>query len=236
MTNARDFLGTLPIFAEMTPEEVAICAELVTKEETFEPGEVIYSEGDPPAGMYIVVEGAVEVLGVFPGGVERVVGTHRKGDIFGWLALIDKLEQHGTARAAEKTRTLQLEEPAFDVLEEKHPAIYRKIIAYFLDTMAGYMRGLVEQYKSAVEWNLEVSGLTGMSLGALLKGDTDVTVQLRGGESLRGRIVKLDQSMAGHELLFRCGADEVHIIPYHSISRISTDTASVPGPDGTQEF
>ena len=169
----------------------------------------------------MVEHGAVEILAsVNSGDVDRPVFTARAGGIFGWLSLIDEKERPGHARAIEKTRTLLLDGPAFERIEAEHPATYLKLVRFFLATMAGQVRGLVDYVNTSIEWGLEISGLAGLNLQNLVSEHADVQVELVNGTTLAGRLIKFEASAAGHELLLRAG-DQLHMVPYASLVRIT---------------
>ena len=69
---------------------------------TFEPGEVIFRQGDPgEREAYLVHDGKVEVRRRTPDG-ERVLRTLTKGDLLGEVALFSDAPHSATARAIER--------------------------------------------------------------------------------------------------------------------------------------
>ncbi len=69
---------------------------------TFAPGERIFREGDAGDCAYLIEKGSVEVF-VTEHGVERMVSSIGRGEIFGEVALIDQQPRTATIKAAEDT-------------------------------------------------------------------------------------------------------------------------------------
>lgn len=53
-------LRSLPLFSEVDPGRLKLLC-FTSARESFEPGEVIFHEGDPGFGAYVIMSGAVEV-------------------------------------------------------------------------------------------------------------------------------------------------------------------------------
>ena len=223
------------MFERMTAGELAAVVEMVV-EESFQPGEVVYSAGDPAGGMYVVVCGAVEIVTPIAPGVERTFMTARDGDFFGWIGLISEDERAATARVVEATRTVRLEDAPLRALEESNPTGYSKMLDHFMIAMARQVRDGVQSMNAAIAWSMEVSGLVHLNLASMIKGSLDVAVALVDGSTLRGRIMKFEASGAGHELLLAGDDSNLHLLPYHSVVRISMARGDVPAFDQTAEL
>lgn len=65
-------------------------------------GQVIFNEGDKPDGVYLVVEGGVEIIKKVDG-EERHLTTVFKDGVFGEMALINNMPRSASARATENT-------------------------------------------------------------------------------------------------------------------------------------
>jgi CRP-like cAMP-binding protein len=87
MSERQQFLGTVPLFATLAPDELSIVAEMVTAV-GWEAGADVFSMGDAGDSMFAVEEGVVEVYTVVSG-IEKLFMTVRAGGVFGLLSLID---------------------------------------------------------------------------------------------------------------------------------------------------
>ncbi len=79
-------------------------------------GEVIFSDGEPPGCMYVVLRGEVEVLSG-----DRVVGSIHEGQALGALSLLDVSPRLTAARAAGPCELALLDEKRYRALVEQKP-------------------------------------------------------------------------------------------------------------------
>jgi CRP-like cAMP-binding protein len=96
-----------PFVAEFRPEHVARLAALA-KQVRFEPGQVIFHEGDDYSVLYLLGEGMVALELDVPGHVMRVQ-TLYAGDLFDWSALLPHAGKHFQARALNAVTALAFE-------------------------------------------------------------------------------------------------------------------------------
>jgi CRP/FNR family transcriptional regulator len=175
MTEAQTFLATVPLFASLTTDELALVGELATAVE-WDGGEIVYSIADAGDAAFVVREGVVELFSIV-GGIERLFMTARPGGVFGLLSLIDDGERPGSARAAEKTRALMIRRDSFSKLLAAHPETGIKLLENLGLTLGRQVRTLIEQYRATVAWNLEITGLTSLNLERLMTERVEVTVE-----------------------------------------------------------
>jgi CRP-like cAMP-binding protein len=76
-------------------------------ERVYEPGDVIFKEGDTGTEMYIVQEGKVVITkGV--AGREVFLAMLERGDFFGEMALLDSQPRHATCSALVRARVVSI--------------------------------------------------------------------------------------------------------------------------------
>ncbi len=94
----------------------------------FEPGQVIFKEGDPGEQMFIIIQGAVEIRKRTSASTARTLSTFKPGDVFGEMAIIENKPRSATAVATTASRMLVLNEPLFLAMIERNPDFARKMI------------------------------------------------------------------------------------------------------------
>jgi hypothetical protein len=114
--------GTLFLFATIGPVLLTIALILLIGvgvykfrrrhslfiSETFEPGQVVFRQGDEGDCAYFIRSGDVEVVQQQPDGSEAVVAKLSRGQYFGEMALIRNAPRNATIRAATRTEAAVL--------------------------------------------------------------------------------------------------------------------------------
>jgi len=130
-----DPLGRTAHFRLLPPAErrrlLGQCTERVLKV-----GEVLFAEGEPCRGLYILVEGRVELRQLSPRGREQVLHTEGPGATLGEAPLFDHGGYVASAVAAVPTRALFVPRADVIALLRRHPAIAVSL----LETMARRVR------------------------------------------------------------------------------------------------
>ncbi|RLE23513.1 MAG: hypothetical protein DRJ65_11665 [Acidobacteria bacterium] len=219
MSELQEALAQLAVFERLEVEEIEVLAS-GTGEQTFAPGEVLWSEGDASSGLFVVLDGAVELIGSFAGGVERVFGTVRPGQVLGLLSVIDDGPRPATAKAVEPTRVLAMNRAVIAHLRGSAPVTWAKIISGLGDQLAAQTRLIVEQYRRSIAWSLEVSGCAGFNINRLVSDSVAVEVELVNGSCVAGVIMGLESDETGHHLLLRSDDGKLRLIPYRSVVQI----------------
>jgi NADH dehydrogenase len=84
--------------------------------EHFEPGQVVFHQGDLGDRLYIVLNGEAEAVGRGPDGAESVLGRIGAGEFFGEMALLKDSGRNATVRCVKAMDTLSLPKSDFGVL------------------------------------------------------------------------------------------------------------------------
>jgi CRP-like cAMP-binding protein len=87
------------------------------REQSYAPGEVVVSEGDPATRLYLIVDGTANV----EQGAQGTVGKMQAGDFFGELALIEEHGRTATVRAETALNCLIIPAWEFRASLEEHP-------------------------------------------------------------------------------------------------------------------
>ena len=131
-------LSRTPVFAGL-PQRLLGRLAVQLFEKQYAPGEVIFHEGDPGKGLFVVLDGEVEILREMKEG-ERRIASFGPSTAFGELALIDDLPRSATARASAPSRLLILYRSHFETLVAGDRSIALVVMHNLLRTLAGYVR------------------------------------------------------------------------------------------------
>jgi CRP-like cAMP-binding protein len=112
-----DQLRNVPLFAEADDAQLARIAEVATAFEVAA-GHVLAERGQPGSGMFVLLEGAVEVD--VPGLDAIELGA---GDFFGELSLLTESDRLARVRAVTPVRGLAIGRAAFHALINDEPKI-----------------------------------------------------------------------------------------------------------------
>jgi CRP-like cAMP-binding protein len=131
-------LSRTPLFGGL-PQRLLGRLAVQLFEKSYAPGEVIFHEGDPGKGLFVVLDGEVEILRETKEG-ERQIASFGPSTAFGELALIDDLPRSATARASAPSRLLILYRSHFETLVAGDKGIALVVMQNLLRTLAGYVR------------------------------------------------------------------------------------------------
>ena len=131
-------LARTPVFTGLPKRLLGrLAAQLFEK--TYAAGELVFREGDPAKGLFIVLDGEVEIIHETPEG-GRHVASFGPSTAFGELALLDDLPRSAIAQAVKPTRLLILYRSHFEALVQGDRGIALVVMHNLLRTLAGYVR------------------------------------------------------------------------------------------------
>ena len=113
-------LARVPVFDELGPDDLRRVADL-TVPRRFEPGEVVFREGDDSETCYVVHSGHARALREHPDGRQITLATFGPGDIFGELAMFDDERRSATVEATDALEVLGILGPDMRRLLRRHP-------------------------------------------------------------------------------------------------------------------
>ncbi|PIS28669.1 MAG: cyclic nucleotide-binding domain-containing protein [Candidatus Marinimicrobia bacterium CG08_land_8_20_14_0_20_45_22] len=96
--NIFKILKTVPIFSDLTSKEIAEIEKIIHRR-NYKKNEPIFRMGDPGLGMYIIVEGSVEIAEENEDGEKKSLAVLPDGAFFGDLALLDEAPRSASAIA-----------------------------------------------------------------------------------------------------------------------------------------
>ena len=136
MPSLTDFLGSIPYFSALSPEEIRKIAK-ETLERSFARGEVLFLEGEPCQGLYVVKTGRVRIFKSSPEGREQVLLTAGAGTTFNEVPVFDGGANPASASALEPSTVYIIPEETMLALLDGCPAARS-----FIKLFAGRLRHL----------------------------------------------------------------------------------------------
>lgn len=112
---------------------------------TYQQGEVVFNEGDPGVGMYIIIEGKVNITKKTEGGGSIELVTLENGDFFGEISVIEGGPRTATARTIEKTELLGFFKSDLEELIERKPSTAVKILFQISKILGERLRATDEE-------------------------------------------------------------------------------------------
>jgi len=103
------------------------------RREHFEPGQVVFLEGDRGDWLYVVVDGEVEVVKAIPDGGETSLRRLGRGECFGEIALVSDRPRSATVRSLTDVNLLAVDREAFHALFSNLPPL-RGFFEQLIDT------------------------------------------------------------------------------------------------------
>jgi len=122
-----ELLARVPVFSTLEREHLERIAELAVPR-AFEPGQVVFREGDASDTCYVVRSGRARAVREHSGGRTITLATFGTGDIFGELALFEDERRSATVEAIEQTSVVAVLGPDMRRLMVEHPGISARLV------------------------------------------------------------------------------------------------------------
>ncbi|MGH2811743.1 MAG: Crp/Fnr family transcriptional regulator, partial [Actinomycetota bacterium] len=114
-------------FYRLLPAELQELERYGTRQ-TYNRGECIFHEGDPPERVFLILSGRVKVAWNTEDGREVILAVREAGDLLGELSAIDGDTRSATASVLEAVEVIAVQADAFKKFLEDHPRVSRLMI------------------------------------------------------------------------------------------------------------
>lgn len=123
-----DHIGSVQLFSGMNKEH---CDELamIVVDQQFKRGQLIFSEGDPGSGFYVIISGRVKIFKLSLDGKEQILHILGPGEPFAEVAVFTGSSYPANAMALEKSRIFFFPREAFIKLIGSHPSLAMNMLA-----------------------------------------------------------------------------------------------------------
>ena len=132
-------LSGITIFADLNPTELDMISEYLHVSR-FEPGDIVFSEGDPGDEVCFVVDGTLDVLKMQAGQIEKKIAVKAPGGSIGEMAVIGDCSRTATVKACTDTTLLTLSRKRFDQICAEYPAVGVKVLRAIARILSHHLR------------------------------------------------------------------------------------------------
>ncbi|WP_236026366.1 Crp/Fnr family transcriptional regulator [Geomonas azotofigens] len=121
-------LRNIPLFSHLDDGEFnEVLRRIVEKK--FQKNQIVLLEEETASFMYIVFSGKVRVVHLGGEGTERILAVHKRGDVFGEMALLDAKTAPATVIAMEDTEIGLLSKETFDTFFLQNHKVLTQLVA-----------------------------------------------------------------------------------------------------------
>jgi CRP/FNR family transcriptional regulator len=174
-TDLREILGKTALLAGLSQAELQSLATLTTRKH-FSAGELLFSEGEPCAGLLIVASGKVRIFKTSASGREQVLTVEGPGGSVAELPVFDGGPYPASVVAIEDTEMAFISRHNFQAFCIQHPEVALKVLSV-VGSRLRQLVGIIEE--------LSFTTIRQRLVSALLKiAETDGKKTARGIEFL----------------------------------------------------
>lgn len=141
--NRVSTLARVQVFSGLTESEISFLAERAV-ERRYAPGEVVFGEGEPCAGLYVIESGHLRVFKSSASGREQVLSIDGPGSSVAEVPVFDGGAYPASATAIEHTTLLFVGKQDFQALCIAHPQVALKVLAV-VGTRLRRLVGIIEE-------------------------------------------------------------------------------------------
>ena len=139
---AAQVLSALPYFAELDPATLKTVAQAAIRRD-YETGQVVFWEGEPCAGLYVVQDGWLKVVKLSPDGREQVLRIVSAGEAFNAVSVFTTAPNPATVVALEPSTVWIIQRKVMLRLLDQHPGMARRILQNLAEHVL-YLVSLIE--------------------------------------------------------------------------------------------
>ncbi len=120
-------LANVPIFSGLTESELGFLAQRAVSRH-YSPGEMVFGEGEPCSGLYVVESGNVRIFKSSPNGREQVLSIDGPGNSIAEIPVFDGGTYPASGAAVDDVTLLFVSKQDFNALCLAHPQVPLKVL------------------------------------------------------------------------------------------------------------
>ena len=129
-------LAKIPIFEDLNKRELK-AIERILHQRTYNTDEMIFNEGDAGVGMFIIVQGRVNII---LGKEQKLLATLSNGEFFGEMALLSEVPRTASALVVQQSQMLGFFQSDLFGLMETNPRLGNKVLFRLAQMIADRLR------------------------------------------------------------------------------------------------
>ncbi len=152
MSSVKNYIRSIPYFESITPDELIYITEN-SFSRVYTAGEIIFLEGEPAQGLWIVERGNVKIFKLNPDGGEHILHLRGPGKTFNDIAALDGGPNPANAAALSAEALIwQVPTAAIRHLLTQNP----QVALYVIQMLAVRVRSLVGQIENLALYSVIV--------------------------------------------------------------------------------
>jgi CRP/FNR family transcriptional regulator len=120
-------LAKVPVFSDLTESELGFLAQRAVRRH-YSAGEIVYGEGEPCSGLYVVEAGHIRIFKSSPQGREQVLSIDGPGSSVAEIPVFDGGNYPASGAAVEDATLLFVSKQDFQALCLAHPQVALKVL------------------------------------------------------------------------------------------------------------
>ncbi|MBK8026382.1 MAG: Crp/Fnr family transcriptional regulator [Chloroflexi bacterium] len=145
------YLGRLPYFRQQPAERIASLAQSAVLR-LYSAGEILFLEGEPSSGLWLVEAGRIKVFKLNPDGQEHILRIFGDNDTFNDISALDGGANPASAAALSDSRLWVLPSEIFRDLILQDSVFALRVI----ELLSGRVRGLIRQIEDLTLYSVTV--------------------------------------------------------------------------------
>jgi CRP-like cAMP-binding protein len=141
------------IFAGLDDTELGKVAD-ICREQTYQPGETIFKEGDPGNRLFLIAQGEVRISRQIPGSGEEALAVLKPGACFGEMAVFDRSERSTDAIANGGCTLATISRSELEMLLDFEPDLAAKVLRSMVRLLALRLRATNDNLRSILAMSI----------------------------------------------------------------------------------
>jgi len=134
VTTLAEILADAPFFASLRPETIELVAGCGSNVQ-FEPGALVFREGEPADSFYLLRHGSIAIEAYAPNSGPLVIETLEAGDVLGWSWLFAPHRWHFDAHALTAVRATAFDGACLRGKCDADPQLGYELVSRFAQTL-----------------------------------------------------------------------------------------------------